>query len=101
MKEIFSGKLPAVLNNPTPFILEFGSDRFPESQRLHSVLENISDSLQDQVQLYYVNVDKVPEVKTMFQVEDLPTMILFKDGEPLDKMIGHHSEQEIQKFLTQ
>lgn len=101
IKEIFSGKLPAVLNNPTPFILEFGSDRLPESQKFHSALENISDNLGDQVQLYYVNVDKVPEVRTMFQVEDLPTMIFFKDGEPQDKMIGYHSEQEIHKFLTQ
>ena len=100
IKEIFSGKLPAVLKSPTPFALEFGSDEFPDSQRLHSVLEQVSNSLH-QVEIYHVNVDKVPEVKAMFQIKDLPTMILFKDGEPQDTMIGYHSEQEIHKFLTQ
>ncbi len=101
IKEIFSGKLPAVLKNPTPFALEFGSDESPDSQRLHSILEQISDSLHEKVEIYRVNVDKVPEVQTMYEVKELPTMILFKDGEPKDKMIGYHSEHEVHKFLTQ
>jgi len=82
IKEIFSGKLPAVLKSPTPFALEFSSDELPDSQRLHSVLEQVSDSLHDRVEIYRVNVDMVPEVQTMYQVKDLPTMILFKNGEP-------------------
>jgi len=101
IKEIFSGKLPAVLMNPTPFALEFGSDQLADSQRLHSVLERVSNSLHNQVELYYVNVDKVPEVQTMYEVKDLPTMILFKNGEPQDKITGYHSEKEVYKFLTQ
>lgn len=42
IKEIFSGKLPAVLNNPTPIALEFGSEGSSDSQRLHSIMEQVS-----------------------------------------------------------
>lgn len=101
IKEIFSGKLPSVLNNPTPFALEFGSEKSPNCQRLHSILEHVSDTLQDKVEIYYVNVDKVPEVKDKYQVQDLPTMILFKDGKPQDTMVGYHPEQEVHSFLIQ
>lgn len=101
IKEIFSGKLPAVLMNPTPFALEFSSEKVPDSQRLHSVLEEVSKSLHDQVEIYNVNVDKVPEIQTMYEVKDLPAVILFKDGKPQDKIIGYHSEQDVHKFLTQ
>lgn len=101
IKEIYSGKLPSVLNCPTPFALEFGSDDLPASQKLHSALEQVYNSLNKQVEIYYVNVDKVPEVQTMFQVKDLPAMILFKDGEPHDTLIGWHSEEELHKFLSQ
>lgn len=101
LKEIRSGKLPTVLNSPTPFALEFGSDGLADCQRLHSVLEQVTDRLHDKVEIYHVNVDEVPEVKAMYHVKDLPTMILFKDGEPQDKMIGYHPEQEVHKFLTQ
>jgi Thioredoxin domain-containing protein len=101
IKEIFSGKLPAVLNNPTPFALEFGCNRLPDCQKLHSVVEQVSDTLQDKVEIYYVDVDKVPEVKDKYQVNDLPTMILFKDGKPQNTMVGYHPKQEVQNFLIQ
>lgn len=101
VKEIESGKVPAVLNSPTPFALEFGSDGCPECKRLSSVVERVSDSLKDKVEVYYVDVDKVPEVKDKYQVRDLPTMILFKDGKPQGKLIGYHAEQEVHSFLTQ
>lgn len=101
IKEIHSGKLPTVLNCPTPFALEFGSNALPDSQRLHSVLEQVCDTLDQKVEIYYVNVDKVPEIQAMYQVKDLPTMIFFKDGKPQDKLVGFHSEQEVHKFLSQ
>ncbi len=101
IKEIFSGKLPAVLNNPTPIALEFGSEGSSDSQRLHSIMEQVSADLQDKVEVYYVNVDKVPEVKEMYKVKDLPTLILFKKGSPQDTMVGYHSQQEVHSFLIQ
>lgn len=101
LKEIESGKLPIVLNSPTPFTLEFGAEDCSDCKRLSSTVERISDSFKDKVEVYYVDVNKVPEVKDEYQVKELPTMILFKDGKPQDKLIGYHSEQEIYNFLCQ
>ncbi|MDP4126623.1 MAG: thioredoxin family protein [Bacillota bacterium] len=101
IKEIYSGKLPSVLNNPTPFVLEFSSEGSPDCQRLHSIVEHIANTLEDKVEIYYVNVDKVPEVRDKYQVENLPTMILFKDGKPHNTMVGYHPEQEVHSFLIQ
>lgn len=50
IKEIISGKLPTVLNNPTPIALEFGSEGLPDCRKFHSSIEQISDSLQDSTQ---------------------------------------------------
>lgn len=101
VKEIESGKLPVVLNSPTPFVLEFGTDGCNDCQRLRSVVDQVSDNVKDKVEVYYVDVNKVPEIKDMYQVNDLPTMILFKDGEPQDTLIGYYSEQEVHDFLIQ
>jgi len=101
IKEIFSGKLPSVLNSPTPIALEFGAEGSTDSKRLHSIVEQVSDTLQGKVEVYYVNVDKVPEIKELYKVKDLPTMIIFKDGDPQDTMVGYHSEQEVHNFLIQ
>jgi thioredoxin 1 len=101
VKEILSGKLPAVLNSPTPFVLEFGTNGCPDCKRLRSVVDMVSDDLEDKVEVYYVDVDKVPEVKDKYEVRDLPTMILFKDGKPQDKLVGYHHEQEVHDFFIQ
>ncbi|AET68595.1 thioredoxin domain-containing protein [Desulfosporosinus orientis DSM 765] len=100
MKEILSGKLPAVLQSPTPFALEFGSGS-SDSKRFHKNVERISERLQDQVEVYYVDVNKVPEIRDKYNVEELPAIILFKDGKAQDTLIGYHSEEEVQHFLVQ
>ncbi|AHF06972.1 thioredoxin family protein [Desulfitobacterium metallireducens] len=101
LKEIESGKLPVVLNSPTPFALEFGTNGCSECSRLSSTVEQVADTLKSIVEVYYVDVDKVPEIKDEFQVEKLPTIILFKDGKPQDTLVGYHQEREIHDFLNQ
>lgn len=101
LKEIESGRLSIVLNSPTPIVLEFGAEGCSDCEQLNSTVENVSDRFKDKVEVYYVDVDKVPEVKDKYQVKELPTMILFKDGKPQDRLIGCHSEQEIHNFLSQ
>lgn len=100
VKEIISGKLPAVLKSPTPVVLEFGTSECPDCRELQSIVNHLSLELKD-LEIYYVDVDKVPEIQEMYEVNDLPTMIIFKEGRPQDKLIGSHSEQEIYDFLQQ
>jgi len=100
-KEIESGKLSIVLNSPTPFALEFGAASCSDCKRLSVVVERVSNSLKDKVDVYYVDADKTPEITDKYQVRDLPTMILFKDGKPKDKLIGFHPEEEVHSFLNQ
>lgn len=101
IKEIESGKLPTVLNSPTPFAFEFGVNGCPDCQQLSSVVERVSDRIKGKVEVYYVDADKVPEIKDKYQVRDLPTMILFKDGQPQHTLVGYHSEQDVHNFLIQ
>ncbi|WP_425807739.1 thioredoxin family protein [Desulfitobacterium sp. Sab5] len=101
IKEITSGKLPAVLKSPTPVVLEFGTSKCPDCQKSQSIVDHLSADYDDKVEVYYVDVDKVPEVQELYEVSDLPTMILFKEGKPQDKLVGPHSEQEINNFFRQ
>lgn len=101
VKEIISGKLPAVLKSPTPIVLEFGTSKCPECRQLKSIVNHLSDDFEDKVEIYYVDIDKVPEVQGIYEVNDLPTMILIKDGKSQDKLVGPHSEEEINDFLRQ
>lgn len=100
MKEVLSGKLPIVLNTPTPLALQFGSSGCPDCKKLNVTVEELSEELHNHVEMYYVDADKVPDVVEKYQVTDLPTIILFKDGQPQDRLVGYHPKQDVLNFLS-
>lgn len=101
VKEIFSGNLPVVLNIPTPLAIQFGSADCPDCERLSVEVKQVAEDLHNYLEMYYVDADKVPDVAEKYQVTDLPTIILFKDGKPQDRLVGYHPKQEVLNFLSQ
>ena len=46
-----------------------------------------------------VNVDEVPELAQRYQISAIPTLLLFKDGQPVDMSVGVKSKAELENFL--
>ena len=46
-----------------------------------------------------VNVDDAPELAQKFQISAIPTLLLFRDGKPVDMSIGVKSKAELEAFL--
>jgi len=47
-----------------------------------------------------VNVDENPETASRFGVMSIPTMIFFKDGQPVDKVVGLNSKDALKSILA-
>ena len=45
------------------------------------------------------NVDEVPELAQRYQISAIPTLLLFKDGQPVDMSVGVKSKAELENFL--
>lgn len=52
------------------------------------IVEELSSELQGTATIGKINVDDEPELASQFGVMSIPTLILFKDGQPVDKMVG-------------
>ena len=52
------------------------------------VLAPVLDSVADEIEIVKVNVDDLPQLAVAFQVVSIPTIIVFKDGKPVNKSIG-------------
>lgn len=47
-----------------------------------------------------VNVDENPESASRFGVMSIPTLILFKDGQPVDKVVGLNSKENLKNLIS-
>ena len=64
-------------------------------RRLNPILEELSVEMDGKVAFVKVNTDESPETPASFGVMSIPTMILFKDGQKVDQLIGAHPKENI------
>ncbi|MDD4937428.1 MAG: thioredoxin [Candidatus Shapirobacteria bacterium] len=63
-------------------------------QMLGPVIEEISIELKDKIKVVKINVDEAQEISTQYNVSSIPTVILFKDGQIVDTIIGFRQKQD-------
>jgi thioredoxin 1 len=62
---------------------------------LESALKKFND-----VQFESVNVDADPSQAAELNIRSIPTLVLLKDGEQAGRLVGAHSQAEIEDFLS-
>jgi thioredoxin 1 len=64
------------------------------------VLEELDKEIGDQVKIAKLNVDENPESASRFGVMSIPTLIVFKDGQPVDKVIGFQPKDSLKSVVS-
>ncbi|KRL28578.1 thioredoxin [Limosilactobacillus frumenti DSM 13145] len=64
------------------------------------VVEKLSEEMTN-VKFFKMDVDQNPEVPRSFQIMSIPTLLIKKDGQVVDKVIGYHSKEQLQQLLQQ
>jgi len=66
---------------------------------LSPILEKVAEQFKDSVLFYKADLDNVPATAQNFKVERIPTVILFKNGEPVSGFVGLAAENAIKEWL--
>ena len=64
-------------------------------------LDELAVELQGQARIAKVNVDDNPEVAGSFGIMSIPTLLLFKDGKPVGKLVGAQPKASLKVFVEQ
>ena len=59
------------------------------------ILEKLAESLNGAINIAKVNIDQAPELAQRFSITTIPTLMLFKDGVEVKKLIGLHNQEEL------
>lgn len=88
-----------VLKSNVPVLVDFWAEWCGPCQALGPKLEEVAQELQGKVQVVKMNVDENPEAPSRYGVRGIPTMILFKNGEEIEQIVGNVPKDNILNVL--
>ena len=88
-----------VLDSATPVLLDFWAEWCGPCKMIAPALEEIAAELGDKVTIAKLNIDENPDTPGKYGVRGIPTMLLFKGGQPVAQKVGAAPRGQIQQWL--
>jgi len=80
-------------------LVDFYADWCGPCRMVSPIVEDLSNTM-DGVNFVKVNVDEEGELAGLYGVRSIPTLILFKDGVEVNRIIGFAPKQKLQQFIN-
>jgi thioredoxin-like negative regulator of GroEL len=63
------------------------------------ILEQVNNQLKDRLRIVKIDTEKYANLATQYQISALPTLVLFKQGQPVDRIEGVMQAQQLVEHL--
>jgi thioredoxin 1 len=93
-----------VLQSGNPVLVDFWAPWCGPCRMVAPVVDKIAQAYQGRLKVVKLNTDDSPSIAGKYEVSGIPALILFKSGEPVDRIVGYVPEKQlaamVEKHLT-
>ena len=88
-----------VIKSATPVLVDYWAEWCGPCKMIAPVLEDVAKSYAGRLTVAKLDIDANPAVTTRYGIRGIPTLILFKDGEPHAQKVGALSKSQLTAFV--
>lgn len=87
------------LDEPGAIVIDFWAPWCAPCKMMEPTFESLEEDYRDKIDFFKVNVDQSPVLASRYSIRSIPTMVMIKDGEVQDFMVGVVPKSQIEESL--
>ncbi|PKB67750.1 MAG: thioredoxin [SAR202 cluster bacterium Io17-Chloro-G3] len=88
-----------VLKAGTPVLVDFWAEWCAPCRMIAPMVDELSQEYDGKISFAKVDVDSNPEISLKYGIRSIPTLLVFKDGQPVDQVVGAVPKGTLKKRL--
>lgn len=90
-----------VVQSPTPVLVDFWAVWCSPCRMIAPIVEELAGEYDGQLRVGKLNVDENPQVAAEYGIMSIPTLIVFKNGEPVQRIVGFMPKKELKRRIDE
>jgi thioredoxin len=99
MKKQFGSFHELISGSDLPILVDFYAAWCGPCQMMAKNLDQVNQTMKQKVKIVKIDTEKYPDLASKYQVQALPTLVLFNQGQPIDRVEGLLSADQIVRRL--